>query len=170
MAVRTSESRSSISSGFQPFPTVPAAPNTLPNRIKTSQAPKSQANRNTITEDDIKTTAIFERQLNANKAIANLLDIVDQLRANVKAAEGDMVSLQADLDNAISFQRNTQAKMTAAENKVSRLKEAINNMEGKIKLLNQQLAELQNSHRNTSNTITTQQRAIQDINTVNIDF
>lgn len=66
-----------------------------PSIIKTSQAPRSDANRNKITEDDIKTTAIFERQLNANKAIANLLDIVDQLRANIKAATDDMVIFES---------------------------------------------------------------------------
>ena len=86
----------------------------IPNIIRTTQAPRSQANRNRITEDDIHSTTVFERQINANKAIANLLDIVDQLRANVKAAEGDMGILENELKNAINFQRNTQAKITAA--------------------------------------------------------
>ena len=75
---------------FSNFPNQQTAPNVIPNIIRTTQAPRSQANRNRITEDDIQSTSVFERQINANKAIANLLDIVDQLRANVNAAEGDL--------------------------------------------------------------------------------
>ena len=50
------------------------------------QADPSDANRNTITAEDVKSTAIFERQLNAAKALANLLSIVKQATANRNAA------------------------------------------------------------------------------------
>lgn len=77
--------------------------------------------------------------MNANKAIANLLKIVDQLKANVNAAKSDTEILENELNNAVSYQKNTQAKIISAENKISRLKQAINNLNGKVDLLNNQL-------------------------------
>ena len=40
-----------------------------------------------ITADDVKSHVIFERQLNAAKAIANLLSIIKQATANRNEAE-----------------------------------------------------------------------------------
>ncbi len=40
---------------------------------------------------------MFQRQINTNKAIANLLDIIDQLRANTNAAKSDIPTLETQL-------------------------------------------------------------------------
>ena len=55
--------------------------------IADEQAQRTDANRKPITADDVKTKAIFERQLNAAKALANLLNIVKQATANKNAAQ-----------------------------------------------------------------------------------
>lgn len=62
-------------------------PNPTTNLIASNQAPRSSNIRNQITADDVKTKATFERQLNAAKALANLLSIVKQAIANKNAAQ-----------------------------------------------------------------------------------
>ncbi len=51
----------------------------------------------TPTVDDIKRNAAFNRQLNANKAVGNLISIVQQLTANVNAAKNDLNIFQDQL-------------------------------------------------------------------------
>lgn len=58
-----------------------------PTFVSNEQAQRTDANRKIITADDVKTKAIFERQLNAAKALANLLNIVKQATANKNAAQ-----------------------------------------------------------------------------------
>ena len=64
-----------------------SAPNLARTFIADEQAQRTDANRKPITADDVKTKAIFERQLNAAKALANLLNIVKQATANKNAAQ-----------------------------------------------------------------------------------
>ena len=48
----------------------------------------------------MKRNAIFNRQITANKAVANLLAIIQQLTANVNAAKADIVVLEQALKEA----------------------------------------------------------------------
>ena len=50
--------------------------------------------------DEVKRNAIFNRQIAANKAVANLLAIIQQLTANVNAAKADIVLLEKILAEA----------------------------------------------------------------------
>ena len=70
-------------------------------------------NRDTrqVTVDDIKRTAIFNRQANANKAVANLIAIVQRLTANVNAATNDMTVLT-------QFLADTEATYNACQEEV----------------------------------------------------
>ena len=65
----------------------PDAFNPQLGKIISYQATRSEANRNQITEEDVKTNSVFERQLNAARALANLLDIVRQATANRNVAK-----------------------------------------------------------------------------------
>lgn len=65
--------------------------------IQQAQAPRTAATRNQISPDMVKVNAMFQRQINTNKAIANLLDIIDQLRANTNAAKSDIPTLETQL-------------------------------------------------------------------------
>ena len=59
-------------------------------------------NRDTkqVRVDDIKQNAIFNRQTNANKAVANLIFIIGRLTTNVNAATNDITILTQLLVNA----------------------------------------------------------------------
>ena len=63
---------------------------------------------NVITIDQVKRNAAFNRQIAANKAVANLLAIIQQLTANVNAAKADLSVLEAALNQAINEQRAAQ--------------------------------------------------------------
>ena len=71
-----------------------AAPNVNPNLIASSRAPRTDTNRVPITADDIKTRAAFDRQINAAKALANLLSIVKQATANRNVAQQETITRQ----------------------------------------------------------------------------
>lgn len=58
-----------------------------PEKISTKQTTPTEKDRNVITADDVRSQAIFTRQLNAAKALANLLSIVKQATANKNAAQ-----------------------------------------------------------------------------------
>lgn len=79
----------------------PSIPNPGPTIIANAQATYNVArDANKITVDDVKRTAIFNRQINANKAVANLITIIQRLTANVNAARSDIVTLQGLLRKA----------------------------------------------------------------------
>lgn len=71
-----------------------AAPNVNPNLIASSRAPRTDTSRVPITADDIKTRAAFDRQINAAKALANLLSIVKQATANRNVAQQETITRQ----------------------------------------------------------------------------
>lgn len=72
----------------------PSTYNPAPVIIANAQAQYNAArDANTITVDDVKRTAVFNRQINANKAVANLITIVTRLTANVNAANNDLIIL-----------------------------------------------------------------------------
>lgn len=69
----------------------PAGPNIISSIISNAQAPYNPArDAKQITVDEVKRNAAFNRQLNANKAVANLISIIQQLTANVNAAKNDI--------------------------------------------------------------------------------
>ena len=90
----------------------PSLPNPAPGIIANAQAPFNRA-RDTrqITVSDVKRTAIFNRQINANKAVANLIAIVQRLTANVNAATNDVTVLTGILADA-------EAAYNACQNQV----------------------------------------------------
>lgn len=71
-----------------------AAANVNPNLIASSRAPRTDTSRVPITADDIKTRAAFDRQINAAKALANLLSIVKQATANRNVAQQETITRQ----------------------------------------------------------------------------
>lgn len=117
------------------------APNFTPTEISNSRAPRSTANRNEITADDVKTKATFERQVNAAKALANLLSIVKQATANKNAAQEETVKRQALYDDAVKKQRDAQAVVTKAEGDVNRVRQAINLLNDNIAALKKKIAD-----------------------------
>lgn len=78
------------------FPTnspsgIPSTPNPTPNIIRNIQATYSvPRDSQPISVNDIQRNSVFNRQLNANKAVANLISIIQQLTANVNAARNDI--------------------------------------------------------------------------------
>ena len=111
----------------------------------------------------MKATAIFERQLNANKAIANLLDIIEQLTANANAAKADIPSFDADVKNAVAAQRIVQTKILNAENQRTRLNTAINNLNDNINILRKQLKDLEVAYKDSTESVTTKKTQLGDL-------
>lgn len=118
------------------------APNFTPTLIGDNQATRTGDYRNQITVDDVKSKAIFERQLNAAKALANLLLIVKQATANKNAAQEETIKRQELYNQAISRQRDAQAAITKAEGDVARIKQAITQLLDNINKINKSLADL----------------------------
>lgn len=80
---------------------LPSTPNPVPNVIRNIQATYSvPRDSNPISPNDVKRNSIFNRQLNANKAVANLISIIQQLTANVNAARNDIGLLEDALNTA----------------------------------------------------------------------
>lgn len=79
----------------------PSTPNIVPSVITSAQATYNLTrDQRTITPDEVKRNAAFNRQLNANKAVANLISIIQQLTANVNAAKNDIGILENQLKDA----------------------------------------------------------------------
>jgi hypothetical protein len=161
----------SPSSGKKSYPTfdLPTeggqnqAPNTTPMFIESAKAERLPTNKDKITADSVKATAIFERQLNANKAIANLLDIIEQLTANANAAKADIPSFDAEVKNAVAAQRIVQAKILTAENQRTRLNTAINNLNDNINILRKQLKDLEVAYKDSTESVTTKKTQLGDL-------
>ena len=104
----------------QQFPTGPSAnfiPSNLPTQISNYQyTVNSSRDEYKATVTDIQSQAIFQRQINANKAVANLLSIIQQLTANVNGVQADIPAATAALNLAIADQRTIQQRIVAAEN------------------------------------------------------
>ncbi len=119
------------------------APNPTVNLIASNQAARTGAIRNQITADDVRVKASFERQLNAARALANLLSIVKQAIANKNAATEETTKRQAIYDAAVKSQRDAQAGVIKAEGDVARVKQAIALLTGNINDVNKKIADLQ---------------------------
>ena len=106
-----------------PFPsqTFPTGPSTnfissnIPTQISNFQYTVNSArDEYQATASDIQSQAIFQRQINANKAVANLLSIIQQLTANVNGVQADIPAATAALNQAIADQRTIQQRIVAA--------------------------------------------------------
>lgn len=102
----------------QTFPTG-ASPNFIPSSLPTqiqnyNYDTVTTRDTYTITQDDVKSRAVYERQINANKVVANLLSIIQQLTANVNGVQADIPAATAAVNQAIADQRATQQKIVAA--------------------------------------------------------
>lgn len=97
-------------------------------RIITSQATTSAANRNQISYDDMNLRAASERHQNSVKAITNLLAIIDQARANKNQALLDIELYNQALKEAKAKQRQTQEAIIQLEIKIQQITSAINGL------------------------------------------
>lgn len=78
-----------------------------------------------------------------------MLDIIEQLSANVNAAKSDIPVLDGDVKTAVNAQRAVQSKIITAENQRSRLNTAINNLNDNINILRKQLNDLEIAHKDS---------------------
>lgn len=120
-------------SGRYPEPNFPATPdpnlfNPFPAQIGSDQAPRTPANRNPVTPDDVALRAASERHQNAIKGITNLLKIIDQAKANKDKAQSDIQTYTQAYNDAVASQRAAQNDIITAENKVSQITSAINSL------------------------------------------
>ena len=65
-------------------------PNLVPQEIKNAKQRPTFENRNFINDEDIKQKSIFERQLNAAKSLANILNIIKQTTANINVGKEEV--------------------------------------------------------------------------------
>ena len=73
----------------------PETSNIVPAVIRNIKAEyNAERDGREITIDEVKRNAAFNRQIAANKAVANLLAIIQQLTANVNAAKTDIILLE----------------------------------------------------------------------------
>lgn len=125
------------------FPTIPSpsgnpsTPNPTPNVIRTIQASYStERDAQPVTVDDVKRNAVFNRQLNANKAVANLIAIIQQLTANVNAARIDIQTLEQVLKDAeLAYNNCNQEVFTLADTR-ARIENAIADRQAKLNEIN----------------------------------
>jgi chromosome segregation ATPase len=117
-------------------------PNYVPQTIQTQQTLPSEQNRNQITSEDVRSQSIFERQLNAAKALANLLDIIKQATANKNAASVEIQSRQVLSEDALSVQRAAEESIFEAENNLARIKKGIETSNEEINKLREKIDQL----------------------------
>lgn len=131
------------------FPTAPSpsgnpsTPNIVPSVIASAQAPYNPArDAKPVTVDDVKRNAAFNRQLNANKAVANLISIIQQLTANVNAAKNDIGVLQSQLTAAEGANIDCNNKIYDLSNTRTKIQNAIKDRQDRITEANKKIAEL----------------------------
>jgi hypothetical protein len=104
----------------------PSTPNIVPNVISNAQATYvTSRDAKAPTIDDIKRNAAFNRQLNANKAVANLISIIQQLTANVNAARNDLNNFQDQLAAAQNANNDCNNKIYDLSNTRTKIQNAI---------------------------------------------
>lgn len=136
----------------QQFPTG-TSPNFVSSNIPT-QISNYQYTVNTsrdtyqATTSDIQSQAIFQRQIDANKAVANLLSIIQQLTANVNGVQADIPAATAAVNQAIADQRTVQQRVIAAENANKTLTANIATVRNDISTFQQTLTQVSNNLNN----------------------
>lgn len=124
-----------------PSGSTPNAPNPTTINIGNDQAPRTPANRNPITPDDVALRAASERHQNAIKGITNLLKIIDQAKANKDKAQNDILTYTQAYNDAVAAQRGAQNDIMAAETKVSQISSAINSLTATVDDLRNKIAQ-----------------------------
>lgn len=125
------------SGGRYPTPAAPtgnpSTPNIVPQVIANAQAPYNpQRDAKQITPDDVKRNAAFNRQLNANKAVNNLITIIQRLTANVNAAKNDIPTFEEQLRNAQAANNNCNNRVYDLANNATKVQNAIKDRQDKI--------------------------------------
>ena len=121
----------------------PSTPNIVPSVISSAQAPYVPSRDSRApTVDDIKRNAAFNRQLNAGKAIANLLSIIQQLTANVNAAKNDVTLLEDQLKAADSANNDCNNKIYDLSNTRTKILNAIRDRQDRISEANRKIRDL----------------------------
>ncbi len=121
----------------------PLTPTITPSIIANAQvAYNSARDAKPITIDDVKRNAAFNRQLNANKAVANLIAIIQQLTANVNAAKNDVGIVQKSISNLQITNDECNSKVYDLSNTRSKIQAAITDKQAKVAQGNQQIANL----------------------------
>lgn len=95
-----------------------------------------------ITVDDIKRNAAFNRQLNANKAVGNLISIIQQLTANVNAAKNDLNTFQDQLTASQNVNNDCNNKIYDFSNTRTKILNAIKDIQDKITEANKKISDL----------------------------
>lgn len=137
--------------GNNPFPSTSFPTGSSPNFIPSSLPTQIQNyNYETVTTrdfyqsttDDIQSNAVVQRQINANKVIANLLSIIQQLTANVNGVQADIPAATAAVNQALADQRVVQQKIVAAENANKTLASNIDSVRNQITTLQTSLSKV----------------------------
>lgn len=149
---------STVPANGNPYPVPPApkgnpsTPNIVPQVIANSQAPYNpQRDRNPITPDDVKRNAAFNRQLNANKAVSNLVAIIQRLTANVNSAKTDIAQFESNLKNAQAANNDCNNKVYDLANNATKVQNAIKDRQDRIAEANTKLADLAKIIRDLTN-------------------
>jgi len=121
----------------------PSTPNIVPSVISNAQAPyNATRDQRTITPDEVKRNAAFNRQLNANKAVANLISIIQQLTANVNAAKNDIGVLENQLKDANNANNECNDRIYDLANNRTKIQNAIKDRQDKINEANAKINSL----------------------------
>ena len=121
----------------------PSTPNIVPAVIQNSQATYVESrDSRTITVEEVKQNAAFQRQLNANKAVANLIAIIQQLTANVNAAKADIVILEDNLAKAEAANTACNNLIYDLANARTKIENAIRDRQNMISEVNAQINDL----------------------------
>lgn len=133
--------------GRYPVPASPSGPpqdpNIVPTVIQNSQATYVESrDSKTVTVETVKQNAAFQRQLNANKAVANLIAIIQQLTANVNAAKADIVTLETHLMEAEQANNDCNNKIYELANSRTKIENAIRDRQNFILEINAKIGEL----------------------------
>lgn len=141
------------------YPTVPipagppSLPNIVPAVIASAQAPFNPLrDSRPITIDEVKRNAAFNRQLNANKGVANLIAIIQQLTANVNAGNNDVKILQNQFKDADYANNDCNGKIYDLSNTRTKIQNAIKDRQEKITDANRQINDLAPSIKDLINT------------------
>jgi chromosome segregation ATPase len=128
---------------------------------------KVDPNRDTYktTQLDVEARAVFLRQLNANKHVANLLERVQSLTANVNGVQADIPAALDTYNSAVDFQKRVQLKITQAEAANRTLANNIETLRGNIgqvqTLLTKTKSDLDSTQSNIA-TLTSQSATIKE--------
>ena len=87
----------------------------------------------------MKRNAIFNRQISANKGVANLLAIIQQLTANVNAAKADIVVLEKALNEAEAANNQCNTRIFQLTNTRTKIENAIKSRQDKIEDVNKRI-------------------------------